>query len=512
MRSVGFIGLALASAGAAETASQHPAAACCKTLSYSIPYIYHSPVSPEYNSLIKARWSNTAILHPGCVITPRSAQDVSKALKILAKQHCQFAVKAGGHSATPGFNSIDGGVSIDLTELKSTYMAPDRSSVTLGSGVTWGLAYDTFNDSNIGFTGGVCEDVGVGGVSIGGGQSLFQAKLGWAVDNIIDYEVVLASGKIVHANQRQHRDLFRALKGGNTNFGIVTRVQLAAFELDNLWGGEVFVGLNGPQASRPEMLDKLSRAIVDFVAKNNDDVDTGLQILTAYLSGGKGQTVNSALSNTRGVENPETVRPFLDMPNRLSNNVRHVKIADFVHELSSFVPKGFRQITASLTITNDYKTLREVWEATDAVYDALPQKDKIDWVVSIIPQPKVQQSYAKKRGGNSLGLSHVKEDQIVFWFSPRWTDPALDSVMEEVRDKFVEVGERVAKKHGTYSPFLYINFASPQQDPLCGYGADSVAFLKRTARKYDPKGVFQKLMPGGFKVSKAHCSRRKHSY
>ncbi|KAF4506453.1 hypothetical protein G6O67_006538 [Ophiocordyceps sinensis] len=507
------LALALASAATAKGGKAAPNVAnCCNELSHQLGSSYHGRSSPDYDGLINARWSGTAILHPGCVVTPKSAHDVSKILKILTKGQCKFAVKAGGHNANPGANSIDGGVSIDLGGLDSASLARDRSYVSLGSGLTWGRAYDRFNDSGIGFPGGVCEDVGVGGPSLGGGQSLFQAKKGWAVDNILSYELVLASGDIVNANQTSRPDLFKALKGGNTNFGLVTNVKFAAFELQRIWGGEVLVSLNGPQASRSEMLDRICRATVDFVRNNNNDLDTGLQVATAYLSGNKGQLVDLALSNTAGVESPKAAQPFLKMPNQVSNVARRIKVADLVHEVSKFEPKGFRQVTASLTISNDYKTLREILDAIDEVYNSLAQKEKVDWIVQLIPQPKVQQSYAKKRGGNSLGLANVREDQIVFWLASRWTDPSLDTMMENARRKFIQVSEAVAKKHGTYSPFLYINFAAPEQEPLCGYGAESVAFLKKTANKYDPNEVFQKLMPGGFKISKANCSRGGYGY
>ncbi len=92
------------------------------------------------------------------------------------------------------------------------------------------------------------------------------------------------------------------------------------------------------------------------------------------------------------------------------------------------------------------------------------------------------------------------------WLTSRWTDPALDNMMEGARRRFVEVCTAVAEKHGTFSPFVYINYAAPSQDPLCGYGEESVQFLKDTASKYDPEGVFQRLMPGGFKASKAACA------
>lgn len=65
-----------------------------------------------------------------------------------------------------------------------------------------------------------------------------------------------------------------------------------------------------------------------------------------------------------------------------------------------------------MTISNDLETLREVWEASDAVYNSLSARDKIDWLVSFVPQPKMQQSHAAHRGGNMLGLDNVEEDQI----------------------------------------------------------------------------------------------------
>ncbi|KAM0263935.1 hypothetical protein ACHAQJ_000970 [Trichoderma viride] len=506
MKNIFVFASALALATYTEATPAATNATCCRDLSEALPSIFYSPSTSEYNTLIEARWSGTSVLHPGCVVTPKSALDVSKAVKVIVKNQCQFAVRGGGHNANPGANSIDGGVSIDLSSLNTSSLADDRSFVSIGAGLTWGEAYDAFNSSNIGFTGGICEDVSAGGVSLGGGQSLFQPKRGWAIDNILNYEIVLASGEIVNANASSNPDLFKALKGGNTNFGIVTHLKIAAFDFDGLWGGEVFVSLNGPEATRPEMLDQLSHALVNFTANNHLDTNTAVQLMTVYLSNNQGQIVNAAFGNTVAEANPVSLQNFLTMPNQVQNTAGYVKLADFVHQVSQFQAKGYREVTASLTFSNDYTTVREIWDATDAIYDGLAQKDQVDWMISFIPQPMVQQSYSALNGGNSLGLSDVDNDQIVMWLTSRWTDPSLDSMMFAARDQFIEASEAVAKKHDTYSPFLYINYAAPSQNPLCGYGADSVAFLKTTAAKYDPQGVFQKLMPAGFKVSHVTCS------
>ncbi|PFH59647.1 hypothetical protein XA68_12052 [Ophiocordyceps unilateralis] len=484
-----------------------PISVCCNTLAHELPTIFHGPVSPEYNGLVQARWSGTSMLRPACIVTPTSAGDVSRTIRILTRHGCRFAVKGGGHNANPGANSINGGVSIDLRGLGAAHIARDRSHVSLGAGLTWGRAYDLFNNSGIGFPGGVCEGVGVGGVSLGGGQSLFQAKMGWVVDNILEYQLVLASGKIVTASQRQRPDLFKALKGGNTNFGIVTRVKIVAFDFPAMWSGQVVSSIDHGPSNRSAMLDSVSHTMVNFVTDNNKDVDSEVQLAMTYLRNNGGQVASAAISNVADVANPPSLRGFSTLPNQVSYTARHGKIADFTHQLSRFQPTGFRQVTAGVTITNDFETLRHIWDASDEVYNSLPQKDKVDWIVVLFPQPVIQQAYSEKRGGNSLGLSKNKEDQIVVWLASRWSDPNLDGMMEQARRDFVKATVAVAKKHKTYSPFLYINYAGPDQDPLCGYGAQTVAFLKRTAEKYDPNGVFQKLMPGGFKVSQAKCAR-----
>lgn len=97
-------------------------------------------------------------------------------------------------------------------------------------------------------------------------------------------------------------------------------------------------------------------------------------------------------------------------------------------------------------------------------------------------------------------------NSLVLWLVSRWNDAGLDATMEDARQKFIDAAVSVGKKHNTYSSFIYLNYASPKQDPLCGYGADNVAFMKKVAKKYDPTGVFQKLQPGGFKLSHAQCA------
>ncbi|ATY62900.1 FAD binding domain [Cordyceps militaris] len=490
---------------AAAQAAPSNTGGCCQKLEAALPSIYHGPSAADYQELVTARWSTTSMQHPGCVVTPSSSRDMSVIVELLTTNYCQFSVKSGGHNPNPGFNNIDKGVSIDLKSLNSTSLAYDRSHVSLGTGLSWGQAYAAFEKDKIAFTGGICADVGVGGLAVGGGQSLFQAGKGWVVDNVINYEVVLASGHIVHANLQNNSDLYKALKGGSTNFGVVTKIDLAAFDFDVMWGGQMILGLEGPQAGREQMIETITNTTVDFVADNHRDVDSGIQIVATYLRNGT-QVVDVAVSNTANIANAPALQPFLKLPNQIHSTNRHASLAELAHETSLAIPRGFRYVTASVTVSNDKATLLAFWKAADVVYNGLKVQNQIDWLVSVVPQPSLQETYAERRGGNVLGLQDVQEDQLVLWLVSRWNDASLDATMEDARQQFIDAAVAVGKEHNTFSPFIYLNYASPKQDPLCGYGEENVAFMREVAKKYDPKGFFQKLQPGGFKISLAQCA------
>lgn len=65
----------------------------------------------------------------------------------------------------------------------------------------------------------ILGDVGVGGLTLGGGLSFLSTQYGLACDNVVNYEVVLADASIVNANATSNPDLFWALKGGGNQFG-----------------------------------------------------------------------------------------------------------------------------------------------------------------------------------------------------------------------------------------------------------------------------------------------------
>ena len=164
-------------------------------------------------------------------------------------------------------------------------------------------------------------------------MSFFSARKGFVCDNVIEYEVVLASGRIVTANKDNNRDLWLALKGGSNNFGIVTRFDLATFKQPEFWGGQVFYNIS----TVPAQLEAFSNFTV---ATGYDDFASLIQ--SYGYTAGQGFGAINGLRYTAPVENPKVFQPFLDIQPQLGNTLRVSNVTDFTEEQGKFSPDGFR--------------------------------------------------------------------------------------------------------------------------------------------------------------------------
>ncbi len=307
-----------------------------------------------YTELNNARWSNTSKLNPSCVFRPSSVNNLAQAVKILTATAlngntgaaCQVAIKSGGHMPIPGANDIDDGISIDMSWLNKTVLSDDKSVISLGSGAKWIEAYRVADGQGVAFPGGLCGATGVGGLSLGGGQSLFQPKVGWVVDNIINYEVILVTGDIVNANQTDNSDLFRALKGGSSNFGIITQVDIATFQSSNqIWAGQIIVPIMN------ETVEQTLLALSNYTTQNNININTGGQIMFAYSSDGPG-LIDIGIASTDGTVNPDILQPFMSLQPQIQNTVSQRPMVDFIEELDNVQPDGYRYVTSHSNFYN----------------------------------------------------------------------------------------------------------------------------------------------------------------
>jgi hypothetical protein len=85
-----------------------------------------------------------------------------------------------------------------------------------------------------------------------------------------------------------------------------------------------------------------------------------------------------------------------------------------------------------------------------------------------------------------------------------WSNSTANGLVEKKAGTLVDNIAELAKSMGLLHDFQYLNYADPSQNPIASYGQENVQRLKQASRKYDPQGVFQKQVPGGFKLGFHH--------
>lgn len=209
---------------------------------------------------------------PNVIAKCSNPADVREALQHASSHGLAVAVRAGGHSVA-GFSVNDGGIVIDVRNMASIDVDPDRRTVRVGAGATWGEFDHATQEYGLATTGGRVSTTGVAGLTLGGGSGWLERKHGLACDNLVSVDVMTADGREVTASEIENPELFWALHGGGGNFGIATSFE---FELHDV-GPEVLAGLLlWPGDAGHE----LARAYRDMAYTAPDEFGSALVFLT----------------------------------------------------------------------------------------------------------------------------------------------------------------------------------------------------------------------------------------
>jgi hypothetical protein len=326
-------------------------------------------------------------------------------------------------------------------------------------------------------------------------MSFFSPERGWACDGIVNFEVVLASGKVINANATSHSDLFAALKGGQNNFGIVTRFDLQAFQAGPIWGGRIMFAPNATTA--------LLTAFTEFKSGEYDPHVAGWATVRYNHTASMFNPI-TIMWHTQPALKPGALKGITEVQPQISNGMVEAPISEHTRNAS-------RQVTAN--------PKRTIWATTSSfISPTIVHSIHALWK-EVLPGICDQYAYANPvaeitfqalaappRDGappNSLGFDPDERPendmfflQLVFTFE----DAAASDGFEEALKDLLGLIERLTKEEGTFHKYKYLNFAASFQEPLASYGADELEKLKTVAKKYDPRGVFQTQVPGGFKL------------
>jgi FAD/FMN-containing dehydrogenase len=173
---------------------------------------------------------------PGMIARCVDAADVIRAVNFGRDHDMLIAVRGGGHNGG-GLGICDGGLVIDLSGIKYIRVNTADNTVRVGGGNLWGEVDHATHAFGLAVPAGIISTTGVGGLTLGGGVGHLSRKYGLTIDNLLEADMVLADGSFVTVNEKQHPDLFWAIRGGGGNFGIVTSFKFQGHPLKTVIGG-----------------------------------------------------------------------------------------------------------------------------------------------------------------------------------------------------------------------------------------------------------------------------------
>ncbi len=166
-------------------------------------------------------WNGMVATAPALVVQPTSAGDVAAVVAFARRLGLLLSVKGGGHHIA-GTAIAAGGLTIDMSRLRSVTVDPGARLARVGPGCLLADVDRATQEHGLATPLGFISQVGVAGLTLGGGLGYLTRRFGWTVDNLERVEIVTADGRIRTADRDHDADLFWAVRGAGANVGVVT--------------------------------------------------------------------------------------------------------------------------------------------------------------------------------------------------------------------------------------------------------------------------------------------------
>jgi FAD/FMN-containing dehydrogenase len=205
---------------------------------------------------------------PAAIVRAADAADVARVVSLAREAGLELAIRSGGHS-NAGHSVSDGGIVLDLKEMRSLHIDTVRRTAWAETGLTASEYLARTGDYGLATGFGDTGSVGIGGITLGGGVGYLVRKHGLTIDNLLAAEIVTAGGQLLHVDAETHPDLFWAIRGGGGNFGVATRFQFRLHEVSTVVGGililpatpEVIASFIAEAEAAPEELSTIANVM-----------------------------------------------------------------------------------------------------------------------------------------------------------------------------------------------------------------------------------------------------------
>jgi len=410
---------------------------------------------------------------PAAIVRAAAASDVVAAVDYAREAGLDLAVRGGGHSV-PGFGTVDDGVVIDLSGMRTVVVDPAKRRARAAGGATWADFNTATAAHGLASTGGVVSTTGVGGLTLGGGIGYLARGLGLSCDNLVSAEVVTADGQVVTASESEHEDLFWALRGGSGNFGVATSLEFRLHPVDNIYGGPMFFDLADAEAVLRFYRDWIKTAPEAFGGFPAFQIAPPLPFIPEQRHG---QTMLAFVACWAGPldEGEAVLKPLHDVAQVVAEHVGPMPYAALNGAFDALYPPGALQ---------HYWKANYVRELTDdAIRAHLEWGPKVPVVNSTVHIYPINGA-CHRVPADATAFSH-RDATFATVIAGMWPDPAQNEANIAWVRGYYDATAPYSESGG------YVNFMSGDDEDRvpANYGANYER-LRDVKRKYDPGNLF----------------------
>lgn len=178
---------------------------------------------------VAAIWDGAHRQLPSVIVRCKADADVRASLQYAREHDLEVSVRGGGHNPN-GYATNDGGMVLDLRLMNDIDIDPVARRARVKGGVIAGDLVNRAAEHDLAAVTGMHPKVGFCGLALHGGVGFLTPWYGLAGDNIVGATLVTAEGEIIHCAEDERPELFWAMRGAGSNFGVVTELEIQLHE------------------------------------------------------------------------------------------------------------------------------------------------------------------------------------------------------------------------------------------------------------------------------------------
>ncbi|KAK4128995.1 Glucooligosaccharide oxidase [Parathielavia appendiculata] len=426
---------------------------------------------------------------PAAIAVPTTVEHIRAAVSCAAKVGVKVNPKSGGHSyASFGLGGEDGHLVVQLDRMNNVTLDNATQIATVQPGARLGhVATLIYQQGKRAFSHGTCPGVGVGGHALHGGFGFSSHTYGLALDWIVGATVVLANGTVVETSETQNKDLFWALKGAGSNFGIVASFRFKTFPAPTELSTYV-VNLRWTNAS----------AIAEGWASLQDWLKTGgmPREMNMRLFGNGFQTQLQGMYHGNSSALRTAIQPLLT---RLNATLSSVEQDDWMGAFAHYAYSQQIDITRPYSATETFYSKSLV---TSALSNSTLQSIANYWVNTARRNSRSWYLMVDMYGGPNSAITKVPADATSFAYRDPNTHLFLYQFYDRTMrgsypsDGFAFLDDWVklfTAGLDTTQWGMYINYADPRLNQTAAqeaYYGQNLARLRQLKKQFDPAELF----------------------